>query len=225
MLCLGSSAWIEHQPSKLGVAGPNPVRGILYTALFKMKRVFLIHGWEGNPEEPLHKWIKKSLEARGFEVFVPEMPNADKPEIKSWINKIREVVGQLSKEDIFIGHSVGCQAILRYLESLDKNERVKKVILIAPWMYLDKKTIEEEGEEVIEIAKPWAETPIDFKKIKTHCDEFIAIFSDNDPYVPLSNINLFKENLNANVLILKKRGHFDPGSNINSLPELLDFLR
>jgi uncharacterized protein len=190
-----------------------------------MKRAFLIHGWDGSPEEPMHKWIKKSLEKRGFEVFVPKMPNANKPEIKSWVKKIKEITGLLSKEDIFIGHSVGCQAILRYLESLDKNEGVKKVILIAPWMYLDKKTIEEEGEKVIEIAKPWIETPIDFKKIKTHCDEFIAIFSDNDPYVPLSNMNLFKENLNANILILKNRGHFDPDSNVNSLPELLDFLK
>lgn len=190
-----------------------------------MKRVFLIHGWDGSPEEPMHKWIKKSLESKGFEVFAPEMPNADKPEIKSWIKKIGAIIGQLNKEDIFIGHSVGCQAILRHLEKLNKNEKVRKVILIAPWMHLDKNTIEEEGEEVIEIAKPWMETPIDFKKIKTHCNEFIAIFSDNDPYVPLSNTDIFKKKLGAKILILKKRGHFDPSSNIDKLPELLEFIK
>ena len=91
-------------------------------------------------------------------------------------------------------------------------------------MHLDKKTIEEEGEEVIKIAKPWMETPIDFKKIKSRCEEVIAIFSDNDPYVPLSNIDIFKKNLNAKILILNKRGHFDPDSNVDKLPEILKFI-
>ncbi len=190
-----------------------------------MRRVFLIHGWDGSPEEPMHKWIKKSLEKRGYDVVVPKMPNANKPEIKSWAKRIKEIAEPLNKEDIFIGHSVGCQAVLRYIEKLDKNERVKKVILIAPWMHLDKNTIEEEGEEVIEIAKPWMETPIDFKKIKTHCNEFIVIFSDNDPYVPLSDVDVFKKNLSAKILILKDRSHFDPYSKIDRLPELLDFIK
>jgi predicted alpha/beta hydrolase family esterase len=190
-----------------------------------MKRLFLIHGWDGSPEEPMHKWIKKNLEAKGFEVFAPKMPNADKPEIKTWNKKISEVVGKVNKEDIFIGHSVGCQAVLRYIEKLNKDEKVKKIILIAPWMHLDKKTIEEEGEESIKISRPWMETPIGFNKIKTHCSEFAVIFSDNDPYVPLSNVNLFKENLNAKILILKNKGHFDPSHNIDKLPELLKFIK
>ncbi len=190
-----------------------------------MKRIFLIHGWDGSPEEPMHKWIKKILGEKGFCVYVPEMPNADKPEIKAWIKKIAEVVGQLNKEDIFIGHSVGCQAVLRYLEKLNKEEKTKKVILIAPWMHLDKQTIEEEGEEVIEIAKPWEKIPINFEKVKSHCKKFIAIFSDNDPYVPLSNIDLFKKRLNAKTLILKNKGHFDPSHNIDKLPELLNFIK
>jgi len=190
-----------------------------------MKRVFLIHGWGGSPEEPMHVWIKKNLEEKGFEVHVPKMPNAEKPEIKSWIKKIKEIVRQLNKEDIFIGHSIGCQAVLRYIEKIDKNSKVRKIILIAPWMYLDKQTIEEEGEGSIKIAKPWMETPIDFSKIKTHCNEFIAIFSYNDPYVPLSNIDIFRKNLNSEILILKKRGHFDFSHNIDKLPELLKFIK
>jgi len=190
-----------------------------------MKRAFLIHRWDGNPEEPMHVWIKKTLEAKGFDVFVPKMPNPSKPKIKPWIKKIEETVGKSNKEDIFIGHSVGCQAILRYVEKLYKNEKVKKIIFIAPWMYLDKQTIEEEGEEVIEVAKPWMNTPIDFEKVKTHCNEFIAIFSDNDPYVPLYNIDIFRKNLNSEILILNKRGHFDPSHNIDKLPEILKFIK
>jgi uncharacterized protein len=190
-----------------------------------MKRVFLIHGWGGSPKEPMHKWIKKNLEERGFEVNVPNMPDSEKPKIQPWVNKIREVVGKTSVDDIFIGHSVGCQAVLRYIEGLGKNEKIGKVILIAPWMHLDKQTIEEEGEESIKIAKPWVETLINFNKIKTHCDKFICIFSNDDPYVPLSNVDLFKKNINAEILILKNKGHFDPSHNIDKLPELLNYIK
>ena len=190
----------------------------------KMKTAYIIHGWDGSPKEPLYQWIKNKLEERNFKVIVPEMPNPSKPEINPWINKIKKVAGDLSDKDILIGHSVGCQAVLRYLGTL-KNKKIAKTILIAPWMNLDETTIEEEGEEVKEIAKPWMETPIDWKAVNNNCKEFIAIFSDNDPYVPLSNVNLFKEKLNAKILILNNKGHFDPFSGIKELPEILEFVK
>jgi len=188
-----------------------------------MKRAYIIHGWDGSPEEPMLQWIKKSLENKEFEVSVPKMPNPDKPKIKEWVDKLRDIIRKPDKNIILIGHSVGCQAVLRYLETI--NQQVEKVILIAPWMHLDKNTIKEEGEEVIEIAKPWMETSINWRKIKENCDDFVAIFSDNDPYVPLSNVNMFKKNLDAKILILKNRGHFDPSNNIDKLPELLEFIK
>ena len=30
-----------------------------------MKKVFIIHGWEGYPEEGWFPWLKKELESRG----------------------------------------------------------------------------------------------------------------------------------------------------------------
>lgn len=188
-----------------------------------MKKIYLIHGWDGSPEEPLHKWIAKKSKEKGFEIIVPKMPNPEEPEITTWVNKIKEIVNNLNKETIFIGHSIGCQAILRYLETLD-NQQVGKVILIAPWMKLDEQTIKEEGEEVKEVAKPWMETPIDFEKIKNVCKNFICFYSDNDPYVPLSEKDFFREKLNARTILLSDKGHFDPSSGIKELPEILNFL-
>ncbi len=92
-------------------------------------------------------------------------------------------------------------------------------------MKLDEETIKEEGEEVVAIAKPWMETPINWEKVKSHCGDFICIFSDNDPYVPLSNKKLFREKLNTTILILKNRYHFDEGHGIKKLPEILRFLK
>ena len=48
-------------------------------------------------------------------------------------------------------------------------------------MRLDEETIKEEGQEIIEIAKPWMETPIDFEKVRSHTGKVVAVFSDDDP--------------------------------------------
>ena len=37
-------------------------------------------------------------------------------------------------------------------------------------------------------------TKLDFNKIKSHTNNFLAIFSDDDPFVPLTDIDLFKNN-------------------------------
>lgn len=188
------------------------------------KRIFLIHGWDGSPNEPMHKWIKKVLEAKKFEVFVPNMPNPEKPKINSWIKKINDIVEPLNNNDIFIGHSIGAQAILRYVEKLNNNIKINKIILIAPWIFLDKNTVKEEGDDIKKIAKPWMETPIDFTKIKSLCDNITAIFSTNDSYVPLANSKIFEKKLDAKILILKNMGHFDSSNKINKLPELINII-
>ena len=46
------------------------------------KRIYIIHGWDGHPEEGIFPWLKKELENNGFEVFNPLMPDPLKPEIK-----------------------------------------------------------------------------------------------------------------------------------------------
>ena len=187
-------------------------------------KVYLVHGWDGNPEEPMFKWIGDRFIEKGFEFIASKMPNPEEPKINDWLNKLKEVVNEIDGDTIFIGHSVGCQAILRYIETLD-NIKIGKLFLIAPWMKLDQTTIEEEGEEVIEIARPWMEIPINFEKVRKACGEIICFFSDNDVYVPLSEEEFFKENLNAKTMVLSKRGHFDPHSGIKDLPEILEFIK
>lgn len=46
-----------------------------------MKRVFIIHGWDGYPKEWWYPWLKQELEARSFEVYVPAMPDPEGPKI------------------------------------------------------------------------------------------------------------------------------------------------
>ena len=185
-----------------------------------MKRVFIVHGWEGNPNEPMLAWLKRELEKRDFKVVNPKMPHPITPTIKDWINHLKKVVKNPDKHTYFIGHSIGCQTVLRYLQIL--NKKVGGCVLIAPYMHLDEQTIKEEGEEVWRVARPWMETPIKWKKILSNLNKkTTCIFSDNDPYVPLTDSKLFKKNLNAKIIIEHNKGHFAPFNKINKLPSAL----
>lgn len=184
----------------------------------------IVHGWDGNPDEPVLKWLRLELQKLGWEVVAPAMPNPGVPTIESWIQKLKEVIGNPSEDTILVGHSVGCQAVLRYVETLPEETRIRGLALLAPWMELDQQTIEEEGEEVIEIARPWMETPIDFEKIKRLVGKSVAIFSDNDSFVPVTQAEVFKNKLGAETIIEHGMGHFSPSDNISELPSLLNVI-
>jgi uncharacterized protein len=95
------------------------------------KRVFIVHGWDGYPEEGWFPWLKGELEAREFEVFVPQLPDPGNPRIYKWVPKLKEVVGDADEETYFVGHSMGCQTIARFLENLPQDLKVGGAVFIA----------------------------------------------------------------------------------------------
>ena len=189
------------------------------------KRVFIIHGWGGSPNSEWLPWLKKELEKKGFEVFVPEMPNTEEPKIEEWVPFLENLVGEPDENTYFIGGSIGCQTIMRYLETLLENKKVGRVIFVAGWFDLTDftcKEVPEDEEECKKIAKPWIETSIDLKKVKNSAKSFTAIFSDNDPYVELNNKDIFEKELGAEIIIEHNKGHFNDDYNIKELPVVLD---
>ena len=187
-----------------------------------MKRIFIIHGWGGNSEEPWLKWLKQQLEVNGFETTNPEMPDTWHPKISEWVGKLDEVVGESDSDTYFVGHSIGCQAIIRYLEQLPENKKVGGAIFVAGWFNLTDETWDENYTR--EIAYEWIKTPINFEKIKQHVIKFMLINSDNDPYVPLSDVELFKTNLGAQVIMLNNMGHIAGDDGVTELPVVLEAL-
>ena len=185
-----------------------------------MKRVFIIHGWAGFPEECWFIWLKDELEKKGFKAFVPQMPNADEPKIKEWVGFLKKIVKSPDKETYFVAHSIGSQAVIRYLESLPTDVKIGGALLVGPWFSLIEETSYEDELDK-KTAKPWLETPIDFEKVKKHTNNFSAIFSDNDQFVPLSDSKLFKKRLNAKIIILHNKKHMGADANLKKFPEAL----
>lgn len=75
------------------------------------------------------------------------------------------MVGVPDEQTYFVGHSLGCQAIARYLESLSESIKVGGVVFVAGFF----KRLSGLGEDVEnnDIANHWLTTSLDLKKSKT----------------------------------------------------------
>ena len=179
-----------------------------------MKRAIIVHGWSDTPEGSWFPWLKRKLEEKGFKVDIPEMPGTNIPKIDAWVKKLEETIGKPDKDTFLVGHSIGCQAIMRYLEKA--NAKVGGILFVAGWF-----TLKGLGKEEQIVVKPWLETPIDTDKVKNSA-KIIAIFCDDDPYVPISNAEIFKKHLNPETVIETGKGHFSGEDGVTELPEALE---
>jgi len=186
-------------------------------------------------------WLEKELENRGFKAHTLFMPNPDEPEIEPWIACLEKTVGTLNENTYFVGHSVGCQTILRYI-SRNSSARVGGVVCVAGWFVL--KDLESENEwevarpwlvprslwditrpffkEEWSIAKKWLDERIPLDKLDGRLN-LVAIFSDNDPYVPVEPNKTMFENIGAKTIVLPKMCHLAE-DDYDELPVVLEEL-
>lgn len=176
----------------------------------------ILHAWDESPESCWYSWLKKELEKQGVEVVLPAMPEADAPKIEAWVATLQELLPSPDDNTLLIGHSVGCQTILRYLMRLDDGQKIGRAVFVAPWTHLVGLSTASQ-----QIAQPWIETPIGWEAAKAHCPQFFAFFSDNDPWVPTPEEAIFKEKLTATTQMFHQRDHFDTNQ---QFPELLEVL-
>lgn len=178
-----------------------------------MRRVIIVHGWEGYPTEGWFPWMKTELETEGFVVDVPAMDPADAPSIAAWVPQLARIVGEPTPDTYLVGHSAGCITILRYLETLPAGQAVGGVVLVAGFT---------DALGYAELANYFT-TPLPWEHIRERSvGGFVAIHSDNDRYVPLAHGDTFKERLGAAVIVLHERQHFSGGDGCVELPEARD---
>jgi len=176
-----------------------------------MKRVFVIHGWQGTPESHWKPWLKRELGARGFEVFMPQMPNPIFPSINEWVDTIRNIVGVVDEDTYFVGHSLGCITVVRYLAGLKEGQKVGGVVLVAGF-YSDI--------GLPEISQFYTNIE-EVEKAKQHSNKFVSIVSDNDTSVPLEKAKELNTALDGELIIENEKGHFCEEDGVVELPSAL----
>lgn len=180
------------------------------------ERVFIVHGWGDKPTDHWIPWLKAQLEERGLVVSAPAMPNTETPRIEEWVSHLDRKVGEVGPDTFYVGHSIGCQTILRHLQRSPGETRARGAAMVAPWFVL---TGQSDAEDVI--ARPWIDTPIDFPRVGSRLPNLTAFFSDDDPWVPAENQSLFEQRLAAQTRLLHGHKHLGVESGMTVFPELL----
>lgn len=184
-----------------------------------MNKIYILHCWEGTKDDGWYPWLDKKISNENNKVIRFNMPNTENPKIEEWVSELDKQVDILDENTYFIGHSIGCQTILRYLET--KNiDKIGGILFVAPWLDLLPRAIEDE--DSYNTAYPWIHTEIDFNKIKSITNNINCIFSDDDYFVSLDQKEIFEELLNAKTIIVSGKGHVSSEDGVNELDEIYD---
>jgi len=123
---------VSHYPAISNLVGPAHVAPGVRMA----KRVIIVHQWTSSPSGDWYPWLKLELVKRGVAVDVLPMPNPDAPRMEEWVPFLAEKAGEVNQDTFLVGHSVGCQTILRFLQTLPQGTRVGGIFFVAGWIHL-----------------------------------------------------------------------------------------
>lgn len=174
----------------------------------------ILHGTDATSKDNWFPWLKQELESRGHKVWVPNLPQADKPNISTY-NKFLQDSNYDFSDAVIIGHSSGAVAINGLLQALPEDVVVNAAILLGTF----KGDLGWESLRGVNVA-------FDYSRIKNHAHKFIVIHSDDDPYCPFNDAKDIASQLDAEFVALIGMGHFSMGLDprFKKLPELIKIL-
>lgn len=180
-----------------------------------MKKVFIVHGFEGSPNGGWRGWLMQELEKQDVYACALPMPTPEAPILQEWVGEISRAIEMNKNDEMYlVGHSLGATAILRYLENTDA--KVNGVVLVSGPII---KTMNRKIDSFLE-------TPFDFEAIKRKSEKFVVIHGDNDPYVPIAdNGDVCSRALNAQYIVIRNGGHLNGSAGYHTLPECLEALK
>ncbi len=176
-----------------------------------MKNAVIFHGTDGSSNSNWIPWLKEELEIIGYEVWAPDLPNSAAPNEDAYTRFVSQANFPFNDQTIMIGHSSGAVAILKLLPKI--GVRVKACFLVAPfdddlgWPNL----------------KGLFMKPFSFDKIRENGGGMYFFGSDNDPYVPLEQVDRTALQCAGTLLPMPGQGHFnlEQGPEFKEFPKLL----
>jgi len=179
-----------------------------------MKSAILLHGIGGSPQGNWFPWFQQELHEKGFDVFVPQMPNSSEPTLREWLVFFDAEFPALTEDVHLVGHSLGATCILRILEKTQKT--VGSVTLVAA-------PVEKMGNDFDARIASFIDHPYDWSAIKKNAKAFYVIYSDDDPYVPLRQGEELASQLGTQLKVINKGGHLNQGSGYTEFSALLPY--
>ncbi|EPQ7202155.1 RBBP9/YdeN family alpha/beta hydrolase [Providencia stuartii] len=183
----------------------------------KGKKFVIVHGYTASPEKNWFPWLKAELASLGALVYVPEMPEPLSPEPLKWQQHLKNLAIEIDENTLFIGHSLGCVTVLRFLEQqVAKGNKVGGYILVAGF---------DQEQRTLPELKPHTLSRLDYPYLIDIADKRISIISTNDWVVSPQSSQTLAKALQTEVIIEEEAGHFLDREGYTEFPTLLHSIK
>jgi uncharacterized protein len=177
-----------------------------------MKRVFLIHGYEGTPNGGWRPWVMGELAKHDIFATALTMPGGKTPHLSEWIAEIARNVETGVKGDVYlVGHSLGVPAILKYVEQTPLKKIAGIVLVSGPSLPTKKKAVAE-----------FLAEEFNFHLIKSKVAHITVIHGDNDPVVHVNQAHFLVDSLGVRAKLIKNGKHLNGSAGFTKLPAVVN---
>lgn len=177
-----------------------------------VKRVVLVHGWDGGPDDAWKMWLRTQLEKKGWKVIAPQLPGGEEPKLEEWLAVLKQAIPDPDKHTYFVGHSLGCVAILQYLATLPLTTRIGGVVLVAGFL-------SSIGEPALE---EFTAQPLALGELRGRIIKSLVIGSRDDSVVSFGKVLELQAGLGAELVIDEGKGHFSDSAELPSVLKALE---
>ncbi len=178
------------------------------------KRVVIIHGFDGSPDDNWKPWLKHKLATRGIEVVAPFLPNPKQPKLEEWLTTLSKAIGIPDKYTHFIAHSLGAPTLIHYLARLPREMKVGGVVSVAGFI----------GDTENKDLKDFSTTDEIVSKAKKHIQKTVTMYSTDDSVIDVVTSKELVKAFDAQVIVEIDKGHFSEDDHVFELPKALDAL-
>ena len=174
----------------------------------------ILHGYQASGPGHWQTWLAGRLRSGEATVAYPDLPDADSPQLQSWLDALDGELDALAEPPVVLCHSAACLLWLHHAAA--GGRPADRVLLVAP--------PSETGtpDELAGFFPP----PLDAGALAASAPGGVRIVcSDNDPYCPEGAADLYGHPLGVPVDLLSGRGHLNPEAGFGPWPAAEEWAR
>jgi hypothetical protein len=177
-----------------------------------MKNALILHGTNGDSTGNWFQWLKSELEKIGYQVETPNLQDSFQPDMDKYWQAVKDF--NFNEETLLIGHSSGATTVFGILNRI--SVKVKMAISVSGFCKYENYNCQNLIKE-----------PFNWERIKNNAQNFLILWSPDDPYIAKDQTDYLSEKLEVKPIIFQNKGHFnlEKSPDFKQFPELLELIK
>lgn len=165
--------------------------------MLRRPQVYIVHGYRAAPDHHWFPWLKEQIEAAGAAVHILPLPDSQHPRLADWLACLARYAPAPDADSFFVGHSLGCITVLRYLETL--RAPIGGMVLVAGFA---------ERIDILPELDSFSGETLATGALIERVARRVVVASQDDPVVPFACSERLATRLAAKLLVEPHGGHF-----------------